>query len=271
MAAGKRGTARAVALPARRGARGSRALVPSLRSIGVAVGTLALAAGAYAAALETSVFAVRTISIAGGSPRVQAEVRRALGPELGESLLRVDGAAVDRQVAAIPDVISVRFDRSFPHTLRVRVKAERAVLLLRQATRSWVVSARGRVMRSIANPRRSKLPRLWIPKTTDVTLGATLARNNGALAAGALAPLSSGVFPGGVRSVLSTPKELTLVLRSGPQIRLGDIGDLRLKLAIARRIMKLAGASATTARYIDVSVPERPVLGSLNPQAVSTG
>ena len=63
----------------------------------------------------------------------------------------------------------------------------------------------------------------------------------------------------------ATDKELTLVLRSGLELRLGDAGDLRLKLAVARRILLLQGAE-TSADYIDVSVPERPVVGGLNTQ-----
>jgi cell division protein FtsQ len=260
-----------VALPAGRGGLDLRSIVPSLKSIAVGVAILGLAAGAYAAALETSIFAVRTIQVSGGSPRVQAEVRRALRPELGKSLLRVDTGAVRRTMAAIPEVISVRLDRAFPHTLRIRIKPEHAVLLLRRATDSWTVSARGRVMRAIRNPLRSSLPRLWVPKSTPVRVGAVLAGSDGALAAAAVAPLARRAFPGGVRSVVLSETELTLVLRSGPQIRLGDLGDLHLKLAIARRILHLAGSAATTGHYIDVSVPERPVLGTGKSQVASTG
>jgi hypothetical protein len=64
--------------------------------------------------------------------------------------------------------------------------------------------------------------------------------------------------------------ELTFVLRSGLEVRLGDLGDLRLKLAIARRILQAVGADATTTGYLDVSVPERPVIAGPNAQ-VSTG
>lgn len=270
MAAGKRGTARAVAHPLPRGGLNARAFLPSLRSVAVGAGILLLAAGAYAAAIETSLFAVRTIAISGGSPRVEAEVRKALAPELGRSLLRIDAAALERTAAAIPAVISVRLDRSFPNTLRVRIKPERAVLLLRRAQASWVVSARGRVLREIGNPRRSSLPRLWVPKGTPVRTGATLGRYTGMLAAAAVAPIARDAFPGGVRSVLSSGTQLTLVLGAGPQIRLGDIGDLRLKLAIAKRIMRIAGPGASTNAYIDVSVPERPVLGSLDSAAGAT-
>ncbi len=143
-------------------------------------------------------------------------------------------------------MISVRVDRAFPHTLRIRIEAERAVLLLRSASESWVVSARGRVMRRIHDPRRSSLPRLWVPKTATVTVGATLTRYDGLLAAAAVAPIARRALPGGVRTVISTPTELTLVLGAGPQIRLGDIGDLRLKLTIAKRILAMARSAAGT-------------------------
>ena len=52
------------------------------------------------------------------------------------------------------------------------------------------------------------------------------------------------------------------MLRSGLEVRLGDVDDLRLKLAIARRILAMLGPTATTAGYLDVSVPERPVVGT---------
>ena len=63
------------------------------------------------------------------------------------------------------------------------------------------------------------------------------------------------------------------MLASGIEVRLGDIGDLRLKLAIARRILALAAPSRdTTPAYVDVSVPERPVLGGRhNPQVEGRG
>jgi hypothetical protein len=64
-----------------------------------------------------------------------------------------------------------------------------------------------------------------------------------------------------VQQVLVGDGQLTLVLAAGTQLRLGDSGDLRLKLSIAKQILPLAGGAA----YVDVSVPERPVAG-YNPQ-----
>jgi hypothetical protein len=73
----------------------------------------------------------------------------------------------------------------------------------------------------------------------------------------AIAPLRPLRLGGRVRQVLAGDGQLTLVLASGTELRLGDSGDLRLKLSIAKQILPLAGGAA----YVDVSVPERPVAG----------
>lgn len=211
-------------------------------------------------------FALRSLTLVGGSPAVDAQVRSALAPELGESLLRVSGAAVDGVAARLPDVVSLRFVRSFPHTLKVYVTPERAVLLIRRGHEGFVVSARGRVMGRTSDPQASTLPRLWVPKSTPLVVGETLRRSNGLLAAAAAAAANPGAVSGGVRVVTVSDGSVTLATPSGFQIRLGGIGDLGLKLAIAQRIVSYAGASIANDAYVDVSVPQRPVLGSKNPQ-----
>jgi len=232
--------------------------------VAIAVGGVLLIGGAYAAALETSVFSVRKIAIVGGTPRVQNELRQALAPELGRSLLRINASLIDRSVAPIPDLVGITFDRQFPHTLRVRINAERPVLLVRRGADTWLVSARARVMQQLRTPRLSSLPRLWVPKGTAITVGATLRPADGGLAAAALAPIVRHTFPTGVRFVRSSGSELTLVLDSGLEVRLGDLGDLHLKLAIARQILRAVGAGPSTSGYLDVSVPERPVVKATN-------
>jgi cell division protein FtsQ len=268
-AARNRATARAAALPARRDSRTLRRFAPSWRSLAVGVAIAALALGAYAAARETSLFALRRLHISGGTPSVKAEVRAALAPELGRSLLLVKAEEIDRLVAPIPDVRSVTVDRTFPHTLRIVVRPEHAVLLLRRGRDgAWAVSSSGRVMRKVAHPERSTLPRAWVPAATSVTVGETLPSTLGGLAAAALGP-ARDALGGRIRFVRSRGKELTFVLRSGLEIRLGEIHDLRLKLAIARRIVTILGPDVMGG-YLDVSVPERPVVGSANPQVGGT-
>jgi hypothetical protein len=79
-----------------------------------------------------------------------------------------------------------------------------------------------------------------------------------------VAPLVGRPLPRAVTSVVATGDELTLMLRAGLELRLGDSSDLPVKLEVAREVLRrLEGESG----YLDVSVPERPVAGdTLNSQ-----
>jgi cell division protein FtsQ len=248
-------------------ARGSlpdvRDLTPSARSLIVGIALALLAVGAYFGARNTSVFAVRTLDVRGGNAELRQQVRDALAGEVGTSLLRVNSSVVASQVDPLPGVRSFTIDRAFPHTLRVTVKREVPVLVVRQVpgTAAYLVAASGRVIRTLPHSRLSHLPRLWVTKAVDVRVGSPLPPQLAA-AATSLAPLQGAALPGGVATVRVAKDDLTLTLGGGLEVRLGDTGDLRLKLAIARRILAQTGAALGGAGYLDVSVPIRPVLSS---------
>jgi hypothetical protein len=69
-------------------------------------------------------------------------------------------------------------------------------------------------------------------------------------------------FPVAARTV-RTRGELTYQLRSGLELRLGSMHAAGLKLEIAARILPRLDEAPG---YLDVSVPKRPVAGSLDPQ-----
>lgn len=248
-------------LPARRGVPELARITPSGKSIVLGLALLLAAVGGYYGARETSVFAVRAVDVRGGTPALRAEVRHALTGEVGASLLTVDSAAIDRRLSAIPSVRAFTFDRAFPHTLRVTVAPERPVLVVRRANQAYLVAATGRVLRELSHPHLSSLPRLYVSKDVQIEVGHRLPAAPAA-AAGVLAPLAGAPLPGGVRFVETGKRGLLLVLGEGFELRLGDAGDVRLKLAIARRILRATGAAGAGPGYLDVSVPERPVLSS---------
>ena len=246
-------------------ARPEARFLPSRRSVAIGLGLLALAAGAYAGARETSLFAVDRIEVHGGPPAVRAQVRRELAPLLGTSLVALDGAALERHVDALPTVVSVTYDRAFPHTLRVTVVPETSVAVLHRGGQTWLVSARGRVVAHVPRGTFPLLPRIWVPWRTPVAAGAFLGSQQGGAAARALALVRR--FPARIATATLSHGELVFRLRSGLELQLGDPTDVRLKLAIARRALYLLPAGAT---YLDVSVPGRPVTGH-NPQLSGLG
>jgi cell division protein FtsQ len=230
--------------------------LPSRRSIAVGLGILVLAGGAYAIARETSAFAVGHIEVAGGSPLLRARVRRALAPLRGTNLLSLDGAALERNVESLPWVVSARYDRAFPHTLRVTIVPEVPVAVLHRGRETWLVSSRGRVMAHIVPGTQALLPRIWVPMAAPVSVGAFLAPDGGGIAARTLGLV--GRFPARIATASLAHGELTFALRSGLEVRFGEPTDVRLKLAIARRALHLVPSGSA---YLDVSVPGRPVAG----------
>src|SRR5439155_12023523 len=222
--------------------------------IAVAV-LLAAGTGVYLAARQTSMFALDRIEVEGASPIVAREIRAALGPYVGRSLVRFDSDGAARRLSSVSEIADSHFDRAFPHTLRVRVRLEQPVAVLRQGSDAWLVSSSARVLRTLSRP-YPRLPRIWIPRSAGVTVNSTLG-GAGAKGVAALAPLRLLRVHPDVRQVRTGDGELTLVLASGTQLRLGDSGDLRLKLAIVKRLLPLT----VGAQYVDVSVPERPVAG----------
>lgn len=225
-------------------------------------GLLALAAAIYVVSRETSVFAVRTIAVRGAPAPLATQVRRALEPIQGTSLLALSAADVIRRVDGLPGVVDASLNRGFPHTLTLTVRPERPVAILRRGGESWLISARGRAIAQPARGALPRLPRIWVTPKVDVSLGATLADQGALRAVAASVPLATRGFPLRVTAIDTSGGALTLRLLSGLQLRLGSTGDLRLKLAVARRIVTTLPAGPG---YLDVSVPERPVAGA-NPQ-----
>jgi cell division protein FtsQ len=233
--------------------------LPSRRSILVGLGLIVLAAGAYAAARQTSTFAVAHVEIAGGSPAVRQQVRREIAPLIGTSLLALDGSALERRIEALPSVVSVGYDRAFPHTLRLTIVPETPVAVLHRGAETWLLSGRGRVVKRIPPRTEPALPRIWVPHATQVDAGAFVDPEGAGNAARALALAQAAHFPARIATAAMTHKELVLRLRSGLEVRVGEPTDVRLKLAVARRAL---GRLPAGTAYLDVSVPERPVAGA---------
>jgi cell division protein FtsQ len=238
-------------------------VVPSGRSLALGLLLLTLGAVTWIAGRTTSLFAVDAIEVHGAGAGVAADVRGALATTEGRSLLQLDLAGLEARIEAIPTVADATLDRAFPHRLVVAVVPERPVAVLRQGANSWLASAGGRVVSPLARGARPALPRIWLGRSAAPRPGARLS-GDPAAAIVAVAPLAGLSLPVRVASVRATRSELTLVLRSGLEIRLGDGSQLPLKLAVAARILPRLPLGDG---YLDVAVPERPVAAeTLNSQ-----
>jgi len=216
-------------------------------------GTMAAYWGAY----SSGVFAVDRIEVRGAPPEVVSDVLAATRRVRGQSLVALDAGDAEGTVRALPAVAGVFVDRAFPNTLVVKVAPERAVAVARRRHSSWLVTGSGKVIREIETGSQRVFPRLWLTRGVAVRVGGTLPASY-MPATKALAAARDEKLPRRVKAVRTTDGELTLVLRRGPEIRLGAATDLGLKVAVATAVFPFAHR---TSAYIDVSVPERPVAG----------
>jgi len=235
-------------------------IAPTRQSLAVGFGLLAVAVGGYLVARETALFAIDRIEVQGGSPRVAAEVRQALAPLIGRPLVGLDGSGVVQKVNALPTVVTASYDRAFPHTLRITVVPERPAAVLRRGPESWLVSMRGRVMEPLSSTALPGLPRVWISTRTPVRLGADLTAAGAARAAHAVG--LAGAFAPRVASASYAEGVLIFHLRSGLELLLGAGGDIKLKVAVAERVLGMLPAGSD---FLDVGSPGRPVSGYGSP------
>jgi cell division septal protein FtsQ len=244
----------------------------------VGFGLLAASCGLFLGARQTKVFAVHEVQVESIPPAQARFVGRALTGLQGTSLLRVDQDAIQDRLDRLPHVHLLGYDRAFPNTLRVKVSVERPVAVLRRGSDRWLVSAEGRVLRKLERRLRRPLPVVWLDRTVDPNVGSILAAAEPSRAIRAVSTIRSATPALGRRVWYMQMGEggtATAVLEDSFQIRLGTGAELQLKLEVARRVLATMRNEGDVAAYLDVSVPERPVLGEtlesqVEPETTST-
>lgn len=233
-------------------------LVPSGRFLFVVAAVIAAVVSAYWLARESSVFAVERIQVLGASPTLEKQVRARTEGVVGSSLLDVDASTLAASVRGLPMVAGASVDRAFPHTLVVKVLAERPVAVIRRGDSAWLATGAGDVIRQIQVRTHREFPRLWLTRDVPVDLGKRLPAEL-ATATRVLSAARDARLRHHVQALRSAEGQLTIVLRGAPEIRLGTARDPVLKLLVAKRVLPLVDDGTT---YVDVSVPERPVSGT---------
>ena len=228
---------------------------PGPRFLVAMLAVVALAAGGWVWLRNSSLVAVRQVTIAGVSGPDAGAIRSALRAAAhAMTTLNVKTGALRTAVAPFPVVKHLNVTTNFPHGMRIDVSEQVPVAMVSAGGTEMAVSADGTLLRD-----------------SSVT--------------GALPTIAVGVAPGGthvsgaamaeVRLVAAAPYRLlakvsqvssdathglTAQLRNGPKLYFGDAGQLGAKWASAAAV--LASASSAGADYIDVSVASRPAAGT---------
>jgi cell division protein FtsQ len=208
----------------------------------VALGVLAVLAGAVAVVYETSLFGVSRVEVI-GAPAAEIQVFAAVPP--GTPLAGFDKAAVRRRVLADLAVQDVTVLRRFPGTLILQVTMRHAVAVVPVVDGVLLLDGTGVAFQETRTP-PADLPvvRLAAPAPGDLTTRSALV---------VLAALPPTIRASMVRLEADSPTRIRLDLTGDRTIVWGDATDNQEKIRVLTTL--LASDDGARPGTLDISAP----------------
>lgn len=225
------------------------------RILAVLAAVLVLGAGGWWWLRDSSLVAVRQVTVTGVSGTDAGAIRAALtGAARGMTTLDVNRGVLHAAVEPFPVVKALHVSTAFPHRMRIAVVEQVPVAIVRSGGRQTPVAADGTVLGDAA--RGGPLPTIVLAVAPG---GSRL--TGSALAVTGLLGAAPHPLLGRITTAWSDPQRgLAAQLRAGPRLYFGTADQLAVKWAAALAV--LADSGSAGAVYIDVSEPSRPVAGS---------
>jgi cell division protein FtsQ len=228
---------------------------PPVRAVAGCAAVLVLLGGGWLWLRDSSLVAVRQVSVSGltgtDAPRVRAALEDAARDM---TTLHVRSSQLKTAVEPFAAVQTIEAHADFPHRLRIVVHEHAAVGAIAAGSQRVAVAADGTLLRG--TPTRG-LPVIAMP----VSPGGDRLGDREALRAAALLASAPGPLRARIRRVYEGPRGLTAPLQNGPVLYFGGADRLRAKWTAATVV--LGDKSSAGATYVDVRLPERPAAGGL--------
>lgn len=193
------------------------------------------------AVFVSPVLGVRHVVVIGTLHLDPAQVRQAAGVPVGTPLARVDVAAVQARVQALPPVGQVRATRRWPSTLLISLTERTPVGAVANGKQFDLLDDHGVIFRTVLSPPPGVVRmRLAAPGPADLSTlaGLTVLR--------ALSPRLRSEL---LALVVDAPARIRLELRGDRMVTWGDAADSELKAKVATALLAQSGDR------IDVSAP----------------
>ncbi len=243
---------------------GQRLRRPSLRVVAIVAASAALLAGGWLWLRDSSLVAVKHVTVTGVQGPDAARIRSVLATAARNmTTLDVRTNELNTAVAPFPAVKTLRVSAEFPHGMRIRVIEQVPIGAVAFDGRSLPVAGDGTLLHDVpASPSLPTIP-LRVPPG-----GSHLTSSDGLSAVDVLAAAPNQIAPRITQVTTTTAHGLVAQLRSGPSIYFGGSGRLEAKWLAADAV--LADSGSAGASYIDVSDPERPAAGAASGSSVGS-
>ena len=226
------------------------------RRLAIVVVLAAVLAAAYWFWFRDSSFvAVEAVRVSGTEeqPELASKLEAAA---LEQTTLNVDEQALLAAVSDDPAVRGVSAAADFPHKLTIEVDLRDPVGYL--PSTGEVVAGDGVILERVGEPPGE----LATIEVEDGKLGSgDMLEGNALTIAKALGPAPVPLLEKVTGARMDAEHGVVVTLKGGIELRFGDRADHDLKWKAAAAV--LADPKLTTASYIDLSVPDRPVVGGV--------
>ncbi len=220
-------------------------------AIGAALVAVALVAIAFLV-LASPVFEVSAVEVEGNARLSDDEVVAMSGTGTGDNLVFLSSRDVEEALESSPWISDAVVERRFPDMLVIRLVERRPVAWAGDGSTPYLVADDGTVVAAANEP--AALP--WLGRYADL--------EQGELLPGPLAPVRvlATLPPSVTRTIETAGMADGVLLRfsDGSYVRYGPPTELRRKAAALEAVLAWAGERGIAFRYVDVRVPESPVL-----------
>jgi cell division protein FtsQ len=234
-----------------------RARLPRLRPR-VLIGLLALLVllgGAWLWVRQSSLVAVKRVTVAGASGPDAGEIRSALISAARDmTTLDVHLSHLRTAVSPYPVVKRLQVSTQFPHGMRIRVIEEVPVAVVQVDGRRTPVAGDGTLLRDVSTG--AQLPSIGLTVAPGGTQLTGIARTEVRL----LAAAPYQLLPKVQLASSDSTHGLVVQMRNGPRVYFGGADRVAAKWDAVAAV--LAAPSSAGADYIDVTDPARPAAGT---------
>lgn len=227
---------------------------PSAKAIFALVLVLALLGGGWLWVRQSSLVAVKRVSVTGASGPDAGQIRAALVSAARDmTTLDVRMGHLRTAVSPYPVVKALRVSTQFPHGMRIRVIEHVPVAFVGVDGRRTPVAGDGTLLRDVTTD--AELPSI----TLSVAPGGTQLTGMAGVEVRMLAAAPYELLAKVQLASSDSTHGLVVQLRNGPRVFFGGADRLAAKWDALAAV--LAQPSSAGAPYIDVSVPARPAAG----------
>ena len=231
-----------------------------------------LPAGLYLWGSRSATFDVQAVKLEGFDRASQKRARSLLEKRfLGRNLFSVRAAAVEKALSPMLFVAGVEVDRDFPSTLRVRVDEHEPALYVLAGKRWYLISTEAVVLGEVADEEREpdvamrKGPKGVSRKLPLMQSAARRLKPDETVEGGAVwsALRVLDAMPEAsredVRSLAVRGDGVRVWMRDGLVVDVGSATRLPAKSIALDAVLDHYASAEVACRYVDVSVPDRPV------------